>query len=163
LRRDLLRAGAGLVLTLAPLSVRHDSVISGTILGSIAGLFLLFALRTGLRFLTLVEVTGEGISWAPVGSWTRSAPGFRPVRIAWRNVDRVSLRFFSTKRDRSEGWMVLGLGAGAQRVRFESTLEGFRTIAARCARAATENNVWLSSSTIQNFRSLGVPIADEVH
>ena len=156
LHTDLIRAGIGLFLTLVPLSVGGDNLIAGMILGALAALFLLFALRTGFRYLTLVEVTSEAIRWAPFGRRASPLPGLRPVRLAWRDIDWVSLRFFSTKRDRSEGWMELGLGAGPQRMKFDSTLKGFRTIAARSARAATENNLQLSASTAENFRSLGV-------
>lgn len=154
----MLRAAAGLLLTLTPLSIRHDSAIASAVLGGLAGLFFLFALRTGSRFLTLVEVTADGISWAPIGSWALPLPGFRPVKIAWAGIDKVSLRFFSTKRDRSEGWMVLSLSARGQRVKLESTLEGFLAIASRSAAAADANNVELSESTVQNFRSLGMVV-----
>lgn len=163
LRRDVLRACAGLVLTLAPLAVAHDGPVAAIVLGGLAGLFMVFALRTGLRYLTLVEATGDGISWAPVGARFLRVPGLRPVRLSWGSIDRVSLRFFSTKRDRSEGWMELSLSAGRQRVTLDSTLDGFRAIAARCAQVAAENNIRLSSSTVENFRSLGVATVNERH
>lgn len=163
LRTDLLRAGAGLVLTLVPLAVAHDSRVAEIILGGLAGLFTVFALRTGLRYLTLVEITGDGISWVPVGGRSLRIPGLRPVRLSWGSIDKVSLRFFSTRRDRSEGWMELHLGAGRRGVTLDSTLDGFRAIAARCARAAAENNIRLSSSTVENFQSLGVATVNERH
>jgi hypothetical protein len=161
LRTDLLRACAGLVLTLAPLAVAHDSQVAEIILGGLAGLFMVFALRTGLRYLTLVEVTGDGISWAPVGARSLCVPRLRPVRLSWGDIDKVSLRFFSTKRDRSEGWMELSLSAGRRGVTLDSTLDGFRAIAERCAQAAAENNIRLSSSTVENFRSLGIATMNE--
>lgn len=150
-----------MAFTLVPLSIRHDSSIAVGILGCIAGLFLLFAVRTALRFLTLVEVTSEEISCAPVGPWSPPIAGLRPVRLAWSNIDRMSLRFFSTARDRSEGWMVLSFGSGNRRMKLESTLDGFLTIVARGARAAVDNGVKLSSPTIQNLRALGIATSSE--
>jgi hypothetical protein len=161
LRTDLLRGCVGLVLTLGPVSVAYDSTAAVLIFGGLASLFAMFALRTGLRYLTLVEITDEEISWTLTGLRSLPVPWPRTIRISWRSIDKVALRFYSTKRDRSEGWMALSVSAGTQRIRLDSTFEGFRAIAARCARAAAQKNLRLSATTAENFRSLGIPITSE--
>ena len=103
-RADLRRAAMGLILTVGPMLLLSDNIVALAVLGVLALLFLAFSLRTALRGMTLVHVTEHGLSSDPLGGREGRLPGFAPRTIAWRDIRKVGLRFFSLKRDRSEGW-----------------------------------------------------------
>jgi len=155
-RGDLRRAIMGLILTVGPMLLLGDSPIALAILGALALLFLIFGLRTMVRGMTLVHVTEHGLSSDPLGRRKGPLPGFAPKAIAWRDIRKVGLRFFSLKRDRSEGWMELSLGDGHQSLRLDSTLDGFKDIVVQTAAAARANGVALSDNTQANLASLGI-------
>jgi hypothetical protein len=157
-RADLRRAVVGLILTVGPMLLLGDSVVALAILGVLALLFLAFGLRTVLRGMTLVHVTDDGLSSDPLGGREGRLPGLAPQTIAWRDIRKIGLRFFSLKRDRSEGWMELSLGDGQQSLRLDSTLDGFKDIAVRAAEAARANGVALSDSTKANLSGLGIRV-----
>lgn len=158
-RADLRRAATGLILTVAPILLLGDSIVASAILGVLALLFLAFGLRTALRGMALVHVTEHGLSFDSLGARVPRLPGLAPRTIAWRDIRKVGLRFFSLKRDRSEGWMELSLGDGRQSLRLDSTLDGFKDIVARAAAAARANGVALSDSTQANLAALGIRAA----
>lgn len=157
-RADLRRAAMGLLLTAGPMLLLGDSTVALVILGVLALLFLAFGLRTILRGMMLVHVTEHGLSSDPLGGRKGSLPGLAPRTIAWRDIRKVGLRFFSLKRDRSEGWMELSLGDGHRSLRLDLTLDGFKDIVVRAAEAARANNVALSDSTKANLSGLGIHI-----
>jgi hypothetical protein len=158
-RADLRRAATGLILTVAPMLLLGDNIVALAILGVLALLFLVFGLRTALRGMTLVHVTEHGLSSDSLGARARRLPRLAPRTIAWRDIRKVGLRFFSLKRDRSEGWMELSLGDGRQSLRLDSTLDGFKDIVVRTADAARANGVALSDSTQANMAALGIRAA----
>lgn len=156
LRADYLRAGAGLVLTLVPLAAAWGDGVAMAILGSLAVLFSAFAVRTALRHRSRYRITEEGI--ARLAASTGAAPA---ATVRWGDVDRIRLSFYSTKRDRSHGWMHLTIRGGGNRLGFDSIVDGFDDIAARTAEAAAANRVKLSDATVRNFAALGLVIAVE--
>jgi len=155
-RADLRRAAMGLILTVGPMLLLGDSAVALAILGVLALLFLAFGLRTVLRGMTLVHVTEHGLSSDSLGGREGRLPGLAPRTIAWRDIRKVGLRFFSLKRDRSEGWMELSLGDGHRSLRLDSTLDGFKDIVVRAAEAARANGVTFSHSTQANLAALGI-------
>jgi hypothetical protein len=149
LRADYLRAVAGLVLTLGPaLFIPLDSMAI-YVLGPAALLFLIFGLRTWRRHLTRVEVDDSGISlFSP-----------RRVSLAWNGVRAVKLGYYSTRADRTGGWMQLTLkGDGQQTIRLDSSLDGFERVARLAADAARVRGIELTAATTSNFGALGIDI-----
>ena len=74
----------------------------------------------------------------------------------------MKLSYFSTKRDRSDGWMQLSLGStGSRTLRVDSALEGFYDIVERAARAAETAGLPLSVATLANLRSMGITVAGQ--
>jgi hypothetical protein len=153
LRGDYLRAGAGIVLTGLPLAATWGNLYAGLILGALLALFVVFGLRTWLRQASVYEVGDDGIA---CNGW--SILGAGRVSLPWREVERVKLAFYSTRRDRSKGWMHLKISGGKHRLGIDSLIEGFDDIASRSANAAASNGVKLSDSTLRNFAALGLDI-----
>lgn len=154
LAADLLRGAVGLAFTGGPLLVLEVGDWALWILGTLAVLFLVFSLRNLMRWNTLVRTSDDGLSFLPLGDRELPLPGCRRVGLAWRDIRSVRLKFFSTKRDRSEGWMELRLDDGKGRMTLDSNLEGFAAICARAERAAIANALVLDETTAENLRAL---------
>lgn len=156
LRGDYIRTGFGLVFTLLPLAAVVGSPVAMSVMGGLAALFLAFGARTGARHLSRFEVDAEGVTRYGI-----STLPIRRITVRWQEVDRVRLAFYSTRRDRSQGWMHLKVRGGSRRLGFDSIIDGFEDIAARTAGAAVTNGVPLSHATLRNFAALGLAIESD--
>lgn len=147
---DYLRAGAGLAVTGGPLLLLETATGVAAVLAALAGVFALFAARTGLRHVTVVELSGAGIA----------LHGPARGRLPWDRIEQVRLDYFATRRDAPNGWMQLRLGGAGRRIRIDSTIEGFEALAESAAAAAARRGVVLTETTEDNLRALGIDPPD---
>ena len=149
---DFIRAGAGLALTLGPALAVPATSVAQFILLPLALLFAVFGVRTWQRSVAVITVTAEGISLS--SPWR--------ARLAWQNLRDVRLNYYSTKFDRTGGWMQLMLkgdgGPDGGTIRLDSTVDGFNDIARQAADAARAAGLDLSESTWMNLGALGIPV-----
>ena len=143
---DYLRGGAGLIIggggwLLAP-GMFHVVVI----FGGLTLLFLLFTMRTVARQYTRIEMTDDAITSGGIGRLT----------LRWSDLDRVKLRYYSTRRNRLGGWMTLKLARGRTAIAVDSNIDGFDAIAARAARTLAENRATADDVTLANLAALGL-------
>lgn len=149
---DYIRAGIGVVLCGLPLVLIDVNRWIAAILLAGFVLFAAFFVRTALRHHTRYVL----------GPDTLCADGPAGSMVEWNRLDRMKLSYFSTKRDRSDGWMQLSVGsAGARTVKVDSALEGFYDIVERAARAAESTGVELSVATRANLRSMGISVSGQ--
>ena len=149
---DYMRAAAGLVLCGLPLLALDVNRWLAAVLGAGLVLFALFLVRTALRQRTRFVL----------GPDTLCADGPGGKVVEWNRLDRLKLSYFSTKRDRTGGWMQLSVGsAGAGTVKVDSALDGFYDIVERAARAAEVNHLELTQPTRANLMSMGISVAGQ--
>ena len=149
---DYIRAGMGVVLCGLPLLLIDVNLWVALILGAGFVLFALFFARTALRQHTRYVL----------GPDTLCADGPAGTLVEWNRLDRMKLSYFSTKRDRSDGWMQLTVGsAGGRTVKVDSALDGFYDIVERAARAAEAGRLELSQATRVNLHSMGISVAGQ--
>jgi hypothetical protein len=149
---DYIRAAIGTALCGLPLLLVEVNRWVGLLLGAGFVLFGVFLVRTALRQRTRYVL----------GPDTLCADGPAGSLVEWARLDRMKLSYFSTKRDRSGGWMQLAIGsAGARVVKVDSALEGFYDIVERAAQAAETNGLELSVATRVNLRSMGISVAGQ--
>jgi len=149
---DYIRAGAGAVLCGLPLVLIEVNNWVAGILGAGFLLFAAFFARTALRQATRYVL----------GPDTLCADGPAGTLVEWNRLDRMKLSYFSTKRDRSDGWMQLSVGStGSRTLKVDSALEGFYDIVARAAQAAETAGLPLSVATRANLRSMGITVAGQ--
>lgn len=143
---DYMRALAGMVITLGPLAVFNVGSVMVYILSGLGALFFLFGISAVLRHLTKIEVSAEGVRIAgPLG---------RAIR--WQDLDSLSLQYYTTRRDKSDGWMQLKIKGGGSVVTVDSALDGFDEIVVRALDAARDNGVALKESTLANLPAMGI-------
>jgi len=142
---DGVRAVAGLAVCAWPAAVTSPGPVWASILGALALLFALYGLRAVLRGLSRICLDDFGI---------RSEGPF-PTAIRWDQLTSLKLGYYSTRRESRGGWMQLRLAGGGERLRIDSSLEGFGEIVVQAARIARENGIEMAPTTEENLRSLG--------
>ena len=149
---DYGRAAAGALLCGAPLLLLEVNRWIGAILLLGFLLFAVFLVRTAVRHRTRYLL----------GNDTLCADGPAGTLVEWGRIDRLKLSYFSTKRDRTDGWMQLSVGsAGGRTVRLDSSLDGFHDIVERAARAAEAAGLPLSEATRANLKAMGISVTGQ--
>jgi hypothetical protein len=148
---DYTRAAAGFVPTAAILAAMPVGMVAATVLSGFAALFAVFGVRTILRHGTRFEVTGSALR----------ASGLRHTSIAWGELDGMTLAYYSTRRDRRDGWMQLELRSRWTKIRVDSRIEGFTELVDKSARAARSRGLSLNAATLANLAALGVTLYTE--
>ena len=148
---DFARAGAGLFVAALPLMLADTIPVVTAILGALVALFAVYALRTASRQLTRMEIDENGVSArGPVGH-----------TVPWRSLKRVKLAYYSTRRDRTGGWLQLTIAGENRTLAVDSRIDGFDQIAERAAMAARKKGLKFDPTTLYNFHSLGL-LTDEM-
>jgi hypothetical protein len=143
---DYARAGIGGLFTVGPLLFTRPASVMLWLLIISAAMFLVFGLQTALRQATVLELTASGIcARGPLGA-----------AIKWEELRDVDVRYYSTRRDRSHGWMQVTLRGNSRRVRFDSSITDFTQVVRAAVAAAAARNVPISPSSLGNLRALGI-------
>ncbi len=148
LAADYARAGFGLAVTAGPLLLLEPAPVVAVVLGAVALLFGAFALRTGLRQATVIELTVDGIR----------SRGPMPCHIPWRDVTQLRLDYFATRREPPRGWMQLKVSGRHRRIRVDSTIDRFEQLAAAVASTAQDRAIPLNDAAVANFGALGIDV-----
>ena len=145
---DYVRAAAGLVPAAVILAAVPVGPVAEVVLGGIAGRFALFSVRTMLRHGTRFEVSDSALR----------AKGLLKASIVWEELDRMRLGYYSTRRDRRDGWMQLELRSGWSSIHIDSRIEGFGDLVKKSARAAERKNLPLDAATLANLTVIGAGV-----
>lgn len=143
LNADFLRAAIGLACCLVPLATIDFGVVVTLVFAVPAALFVTFGLRTWRNRAITVRVNADGIS----------TPA---TTIPWPDVTGVKLSYFSTRRDRENGWMQLRLRGRQRTIALNSALEDFDTVCRAAFEAARTHDIELTDASARNFAALGL-------
>ncbi len=147
---DYLRTLIGLVFLGVPFYFSLGNLFMTIVFGSLTLLFVIFGVRTGIRHVITIETSQQGIaSVGPLGK-----------RIAWSNIAKIDLKYFSTSRDKKskDGWMQMKICDASRCLKMESNLEGFEQIVSQAATAAFRNGAVMSETTVENLTAMGVTV-----
>lgn len=150
---DDVKAATGLILCGGPLFLGGLLPVLAYIFAGLTVLFAVFAAKTAIRHMTVIELSPAGISdQGPLGK-----------SIGWEELEGVELRYYSTRRDRERGWMMLRLKGRSSsgllsEVTLESSIDGFEAIATQVARRAAWRGIRFSPATRTNFEALGIAL-----
>ena len=147
---DYIRAVTGLVITGGLLLAATKITIFQYIFAAGALLFLGFLLRTFLRQFSSFVVTKQDLK--RVGLFKRS--------LSWDQLNNVTLKYFSTRRDRKAGWYQLTLSDGIAKITIDSELMGFDTVMKICSDVVIQKRLTVSETTSENFASSGFSLMD---
>ena len=147
---DLIRALLGGGAAVVPLAAVPIGPPVAVLLLAIAAVFTALGLRAALLLFTRFEIDEAGI--VAVGPLNRA--------VSWRDLRMVKLAYYSTRRDRSDGWLQLTLVGERRRVSVDSRLDGFKRLAVIAAEAAFARNLRLDPATRSNFEALGISLGE---
>lgn len=145
---DYLRAAAGFVPVTVILAAVPVGPVAEVVLGGLAALFAVFGVRTMLRHGTCFEMSDSILR----------ATGLTKASIVWEELDRMRLGYYSTRRDRRDGWMQLELRSGGSTIHIDSRIEGFGDLVKKSATAAERRSLSLDATTLANLAVLGAGV-----
>lgn len=148
---EYVQSAVGMAFTFGPLAATTPLPAVTGVLAALGALFFIFGVRTVIRHNTVVELSDEGVV----------ARGLKPATVRWDELSRLKLSYFSTRRDRTGGWMQVRLKGAGRTLRVDSTMEGFDRLVARSAEAARARNLELEPTTVQNLAWLGLFAKDD--
>ena len=151
IRADLARAAAGLALASAAIAARPPWPVALGLVG-LAALFATFLLQTRRRGRSAVRLGAHGI--------TLVLPSSRSRRLAWRDLERLRLRWFGPRRP-GAGWLDLELRGGGERLTLNSSLGRFDLVLDQAVRAAERNGVELGPVTRANLAAVRGSVRDD--
>lgn len=146
LRGAYVLSGTGMLIGFGPVLFAHPAPVIGWLLGVMGVLFLVYCARTVVRQLSWIELDASGIGdRGPLGA-----------AIRWDALREVRLNYYSTRPDRSGGWMEFIVKGPGRTIRIESTLEGFVELVAEVVRAARDRGIALDERSRANLTALGI-------
>jgi hypothetical protein len=146
LRSAYVLAGVGMLIGFGPLLVGQPAPVVRWLLGAMGLLFLVYFARTVVRQRTRIELDASGIG----------ARGPLGAAIRWDEVRAVRLNYYSTRSDRSGGWMEFIVQGPRRSIRIESTLEDFVTLVRETVRETAARGIALDERSRVNLAALGV-------
>ena len=147
---DYARSLIGLLFTAGPIILVTAAPVVVVVLGTMAALFAMFAVRTALRHRTAIELSGTGI---------RSQGPLRR-HVAWDGLRTMKLAYYTTRRDRTKGWMHLYLKGDHGGVSLDSGIDGFPEVVRMAYGAARRRGVALNRTTLANIAAMGIAVDD---
>lgn len=146
---DYLVSGGGLALAVPPLVVFDLPPFTLWILGLLSAGFAIHGLGVMRRQRIRVETDEDGLRFSPPGR-----------HIAWDEITRFGLSYFSTRRDGARGWMELKVASPGATLRVDSRLDRFDELVKRTWSAASRCGVEPDLTTRANLEALGVVVGD---
>lgn len=145
---DYLLGGAGTLMSAGLVALASSALYIVVICGGLTAVFLLFTIRTAFRHRMRILTDAEGLT----------VEGGPVRQVKWHELDGLTLRYYSTRRNRKDGWMTLGLRSGGRSLSIDSHLEGFEGLARRAAEAAIARRLDLDATTRSNFAAMEVDL-----
>jgi len=143
---DYARGLGGIALTAVPAWTLAPAGPVYWILAGCALLFLVYLARAVVRHLTRIELSETGIA----------ARGPFGAVIRWDELRSITLNHYTTRSDRSGGWMQLDLSTRQRTLCVDSRLGCFSELAGAAAREALRRGYRLDEGTRVNLRALGI-------
>ena len=143
---DYARGLGGILLTGGPLWLLGLSGALTWVLAACMMLFLVYFVRAVVRHLTRIELSETGIT----------ARGPFGGAVPWDKLRSMKLNYYTTRSDRTGGWMQLDLSTAERSISVDSRLEGFAAIAGFAAQEARRRGYHLDENTLLNLKALGV-------
>ncbi len=140
------QGAAGFLLMAGLLSAAQPAGPVIWALAAAAGLFLVYFGRAVVRYLTRIELDESGIR----------ARGPLEAVIRWEDMRSLRLNHYTTRSDRSGGWMQLDVRGAGRSIRVDSSLADFAGLTGTIGREAARRGIALDERTRANLGALGV-------
>ena len=140
------RSAVGLAFTLGPLVSLEPAPSLSAVLVVGAALFLVYLAKSIALHTAEIVVDARGIR----------TQGLFAADIAWDALRTVALNYYTTRSDRSQGWIELVVRGRRGTIRVQSVLQGFDEIVAFAVREAEARNCAFTDRTRTHLAMLGI-------
>ena len=140
------RSAVGLAFTLGPLAALEPASWLSAVLVIGAALFLVYLAKSIALNVTQIVVDADGIR----------TEGLFATDVAWNGLRTVTLNYYSTRNDGSQGWIELVVRGRRGTIRILSVLQGFNEIVVRVVREAEARHRELDDRTRTHLAMLGI-------
>jgi hypothetical protein len=141
---DYLRSAAGIACTLGPLVFLQPAGALVWALAAGAAIFLLYLARTVCSSAFSLQLDEAGIR----------ASGPLGAVIRWGELRLIRLEYYSTRSDRSDGWLNLVIEGARGRIGVDSRLEGFAALVRAVTAEGARRGIELDEATRANLAAL---------
>ncbi|MBI37521.1 MAG: hypothetical protein CL568_08080 [Alphaproteobacteria bacterium] len=146
LNSDMFKGLIGFLICVVPILLVNMMPWIMIILFCSAVLFVVFGGRAWARRYTRIIIDDRGVTMQ----------GFMSAYITWQDLNHLKLSYYSTRRNRKNGWMQLQLKSISQGFTVDSNLYGFEELCKKAYIAATNNDLELTINTRRNLAELGI-------
>ncbi len=161
LHEDFIKAGIGLLIAVFLVAVVPASPVAIGLAALSAGAGLWLGREALRRRYMLMRVDSKSVHAVIKAPAIVMLMFRREVAIAWDDLALLKLRWFATRRDRSQGFFELTLRARAAgrstRLVVDDRLNDFPRLLAEARDAARRNGLMLDEATVHNLA--GVPVS----
>ena len=148
---DYIRAILGVGVSTVPLFIITGKPLVTYAFWALIVVFVLYGLRSLGRHCTRIETTDDGVAASSL---------FRH-HFAWSELSKLRLKYFSTRRDKTGGWMQLEMTGNGRRIAVNSTISDFADMLARATDAAKANGIDIDEASLANIASINVRVDGE--
>tara|TARA_B100001741_G_C16531601_1_gene589794 strand:- start:3 stop:527 length:525 start_codon:yes stop_codon:yes gene_type:complete len=110
-------------------------------------LLLIYFFHLLLKILSKVTINEEEI--------IKSSPIIKTI-LNWQDISEIKLNYYSTRRDKEKGWMVLFLLGKHKKIVIHSSISGFDVILEQIGTKTYSNNYLFNYYTENNFKAMGI-------
>jgi hypothetical protein len=143
---DYARGLGGITLSAGPLWLMEPAGVLAWVLAACLLLFLVYFVRAVVRHLTRIELSETGIT----------ARGPFGGAVPWDQLRSMKLSYYTTRSDRTGGWMQLDLSAAESSISIDSRLQNFVDLVDFAARQVQRRGrPALDETTCRNLKALG--------
>ena len=136
----------GMAIGFGPVLFAQPAPLFRWLLGAMGVVFLVYFARTVVRQQTWIEIDATGIC----------VRGLLGVAIRWDDVRVVRLSYYSTRPDRSGGWMEFIVQGPRRSIRVESTLDGFAALVRESTHETGARGIVPDERSRVNLQALGI-------
>ena len=110
-------------------------------------LLLIYSTYLTLKSLSKITFDEEEI--------IKSNPVIKTI-LKWKDISEIKLNYYSTRRDKEKGWMVLFLLNKQKKIVIHSSISGFDVILKQIGAKTYSNNYLFNYYTENNFKAMGI-------
>ena len=145
---DYVRSAIGLAVGIGVMLSVPPTPVIVAVFGGLTALFGYFGYRTVQRHIVKVALTDDEICNA----------GFSTRTLSWGELEKLKLRYYGGRkqRDGGSGFMQMTLAGPRTSFVYESSIQGFKQIAWRAAKAMRENGNSLDPASAGNLLAIGL-------
>ena len=149
---DMMRATLGLIIVLPALFLNQGNIYINIVLGSLSLLFFSFAIYICIRAQIRFILHSDHLQ-------VRNGLLQIEKAVFFRDINKVALHYYSTRKDKKNGWLQLNIRYKNKKLRIDSQINDFSDLVETIIEKMPDDQkaqLELDDTTIDNLQSMGI-------